>query len=77
MQPMFPRSPKSGRSRLPTIGGSLATALSDPASREAALITFLASAAKIQMLGIGGAFWGLVIGLIAYFVLRRGQSKGD
>lgn len=39
-------------------------------SREAALITFLASAANIKLLGVGGAFWGLVIGLFAYFVLN-------
>ena len=69
----------AGLALLGTIGGSLAAALSDPASREAALITFLASAANIQLLGIGGAFWGLLIGLAAYAVLngrlpRRARS---
>jgi len=53
-----------------TIGGSLANALADPKSREAALITFLAAAANIRLLGIGGAFWGLVLGLVAYAVLN-------
>ncbi|MGH2341502.1 benzoate/H(+) symporter BenE family transporter [Segnochrobactraceae bacterium EtOH-i3] len=60
----------AGLALLGTIGGSLAGALADPASREAALITFLASAANITLLGIGGAFWGLVIGLIASFLLN-------
>lgn len=60
----------AGLALLGTIGGSLAGAMAEPASREAALITFLASAANINMLGIGGAFWGLVIGLIAYMVLN-------
>ncbi|WP_321363889.1 benzoate/H(+) symporter BenE family transporter [uncultured Celeribacter sp.] len=60
----------AGLALLGTIGGSLAGAMADPASREAALITFLASAANINMLGVGGAFWGLVIGLIAYAVLN-------
>ncbi|MDU0339341.1 benzoate/H(+) symporter BenE family transporter [Bosea rubneri] len=69
----------AGLALLGTIGGSLAAALADPASREAALITFLASAANIQLLGIGGAFWGLLIGLAAYAVLnghlpRRARS---
>lgn len=67
----------AGLALLGTIGGSLATAMSDPATREAALITFLASAANIQLLGIGGAFWGLMIGLIAWATLggvRRKQS---
>ncbi|WP_111801566.1 MULTISPECIES: benzoate/H(+) symporter BenE family transporter [unclassified Rhizobium] len=60
----------AGLALLGTIGGSLAGALADPTSREAALITFLASAANITLLGIGGAFWGLVIGLGAYLVLN-------
>ncbi|MCG6203488.1 benzoate/H(+) symporter BenE family transporter [Rhodopseudomonas sp. HC1] len=60
----------AGLALLGTIGGSLAGAMADPASREAALITFLASAANIKMLGVGGAFWGLVIGLVAYMVLN-------
>lgn len=67
----------AGLALLGTIGGSLATAMSDPATREAALITFLASAANIQLLGIGGAFWGLMIGLIAWATLggvRRKQN---
>ncbi|MGL5164876.1 MAG: benzoate/H(+) symporter BenE family transporter [Afipia sp.] len=60
----------AGLALLGTIGGSLARAMADPTSREAALITFLASAANIKLLGIGGAFWGLVIGLVAYIVLN-------
>lgn len=65
----------AGLALLGTIGGSLAGAMSDPASREASLITFLASAANISMLGIGGAFWGLVIGLFAYAVLNGKLSR--
>lgn len=60
----------AGLALLGTIGNSLAGALADPTTREAALITFLASAANIQLLGIGGAFWGLVIGLSAYLLLN-------
>ena len=60
----------AGLALLGTIGGSLAGAMADPTSREASLITFLASAANIKLLGIGGAFWGLLIGLVATFVLN-------
>jgi len=60
----------AGLALLGTIGGSLASAMVDAKSREAALITFLASAANITLLGIGGAFWGLLIGLVAYAVLN-------
>jgi len=60
----------AGLALLGTIGGSLATALSDARTREASLITFLAAAANITLLGIGGAFWGLVLGLAAHAVLN-------
>ncbi len=60
----------AGLALLGTIGGSLASAMADVKGREASLITFLAAAANITLLGIGGAFWGLVIGLMAYAVLN-------
>ncbi|WP_375058024.1 benzoate/H(+) symporter BenE family transporter [Zobellella sp. DQSA1] len=60
----------AGLALLGTIGGSLAGAMADAKAREAALITFLASAANITMFGIGGAFWGLLLGLAAYVVLN-------
>ncbi|MDR6434703.1 benzoate/H(+) symporter BenE family transporter [Brucella pseudogrignonensis] len=68
----------AGLALLGAIGGSLAGAMADARSREAALITFLASAANISLLGIGGAFWGLVIGLVASIVLNgQFQRKSD
>ncbi len=67
----------AGLALLGTIGGSLAGALADSKTREAALITFLASAANINLLGIGGAFWGLVIGLVAYILLNGQLPKRD
>jgi benzoate membrane transport protein len=70
----------AGLALLGTIGGSLAGAMADAKTREASLITFLAAAANIKMLGIGGAFWGLLIGLVVYAVLnaqwfRRGDKN--
>ncbi len=60
----------AGLALLGAIGGSLAGAMADAQAREASLITFLAAAANISLLGIGGAFWGLVIGLLAHAVLN-------
>lgn len=60
----------AGLALLGTIGSSLANAVADPKTREASLITFLAAAANINLFGIGGAFWGLVIGLVTYTVLN-------
>lgn len=60
----------AGLALLGTVGASLASAMADAKTREASLIAFLAAAANINLLGIGGAFWGLVIGLVAYAVLN-------
>jgi len=65
----------AGLALLGTIGGSLASALAEAKTREAALITFLAAAANTKLLGIGGAFWGLVIGLVAYAILNGRSSQ--
>lgn len=65
----------AGLALLGTIGGSLASAMADAKAREASLITFLAAAANINLLGIGGAFWGLLIGLVAYAVLNGRWSR--
>ncbi|HCW18888.1 MAG TPA: benzoate transporter, partial [Achromobacter sp.] len=50
----------AGLALLGAIGGSLANAMADARTRETALITFLATAANVTLLGVGGAFWGLV-----------------
>lgn len=65
----------AGLALLATIAGSLANAMQQSQHREAALITFLATTANIQLLGIGGAFWGLVLGLIAHWLLNSTVKK--
>ena len=65
----------AGLALLGTIGSSLANAMQDVRTREASLITFLAAAANSTLLGIGGAFWGLVIGLGAHAVLHGRLPK--
>ncbi|WP_313805391.1 benzoate/H(+) symporter BenE family transporter [Cytobacillus sp.] len=60
----------AGLALLGTIGSSLSEALGDPSNRETALITFLATAANVTLLGVGGAFWGLVAGMLAHLVMN-------
>jgi benzoate membrane transport protein len=55
----------AGLALLGTIGNSLAAALSDEGEREAALLTLLMTASGISLFGIGSAFWGLLLGLLA------------
>ncbi|MBN1006951.1 benzoate/H(+) symporter BenE family transporter [Amphritea pacifica] len=61
----------AGLALLSTIGNSLSAALADPGDREAALLTFLVTVSGLNLLGISSAFWGLCIGLIAYYVSKK------
>jgi benzoate membrane transport protein len=58
----------AGLALLGTIGNGLATALKEEATRDAAVITFVATASGVTLFSIGSAFWGLVAGLLALAV---------
>jgi benzoate membrane transport protein len=59
----------AGLALLSTIANSLYTAMEDVNHREPALITFLVTISGMTLLGIGAAFWGLVAGVLAKFIL--------
>ncbi|MFC3339075.1 benzoate/H(+) symporter BenE family transporter [Paracandidimonas soli] len=61
----------AGLALLGTIGNSLATALSDEKGRDAALITFLATASGISFAGISSAFWGMLLGFALHLLTAR------
>lgn len=61
----------AGLALLGTIGNSMAQALREDSGREAALVTFLVTASGISLMGIGSAFWGLVVGSLTLLVWRR------
>ncbi len=61
----------AGLALLSTIANSLYTAVSDDASREAAVITFVVTASGISLFGIGAAFWSLLAGGVANLVFSR------
>ncbi|MER6983210.1 benzoate/H(+) symporter BenE family transporter, partial [Streptomyces carpinensis] len=63
----------AGVGLLATIENSLATALSDKTSREAAVVTFLATASGVTLLGIGSAFWGLLAGALTSVIANAGR----
>lgn len=42
---------------------------------EASSITFLATASGMSLFGLNSAFWGVVIGCVAYVVLYRGAAR--
>lgn len=61
----------AGLALLGTLGASLADALADPREREAAAATLVVAASGVTVLGIGAAFWALVVGLACRAVLHR------
>lgn len=61
----------AGLALLGTLGSSLAEALADPREREAAAATLVVAASGVTVLGIGAAFWALVVGLGCRAVLHR------
>ncbi|HIO93353.1 MAG TPA: benzoate transporter BenE [Leucothrix mucor] len=64
----------AGLALLGTIANSLADALVDKKERDAAMLTFMITASGIALFGIGSAFWGLVVGLVVWFLARE-KSK--
>jgi benzoate membrane transport protein len=58
----------AGLALLGTIGSGLAAALQDERHRDAAVLTFLVTLSGISVMGIGSAFWGVVVGTIAWLV---------
>lgn len=64
----------AGFALIGTIANSLQVALTDSSEREAALIVFLVTASGVSLLGLGSAFWGLVLGLLARFWLVQKRA---
>ena len=55
----------AGIALLGTIANSLGAAVADASERDAAVVTFLATASGLTLAGVGSAFWGLLFGLAA------------
>src|SRR3954469_4239472 len=74
---MFTALPKefiavlAGLALLGAIAANVTTVVREEDHREAAVITFLATASGMSFLGLGSAFWGVVIGGFAYLVLNK------
>lgn len=58
-----------------TLLTNLLAAWEDETTREASLVTLLASASGMTLFGVGSAFWGLVFGVLVYHLNRYGARK--
>jgi benzoate membrane transport protein len=66
----------AGLALIGAIAGNILTVIEAVDHREASVITFIATASGMSLFGLGSAFWGVVIGCVAYLVLhRRGPIK--
>ena len=65
----------AGLALLNAFGGALSGALANSDEREAALATFLVTASGVSFFGVGGAFWGLVVGAAILFLDRARQKR--
>jgi len=61
----------AGLALIGAILSNVVEAMSQEDHREAAVITFLATASGMTLWGLGSAFWGIVIGGVAWLVLHH------
>ena len=61
----------AGLALLPSLAAALASGLADEETRLPAILTFATTASGITLLGVGGAFWGLLAGIGLLLLLRR------
>lgn len=60
---------------LAPLGSALQQCLAITEDREAAVITFVATASGLSLFGVGAAFWGLVSGLVVRTLLRAVRAR--
>jgi len=66
----------AGLALVGAIAANVVGAVADEPHREAAIITFLATASNMSLFGLGSAFWGVVIGGFAHVLLSRHKKAG-
>jgi benzoate membrane transport protein len=64
----------AGLALLGTMASGLAVAVKDEHHREAALLTFLVTLSGVTLMGVGSAFWGVVVGGLAQCLWTRRQT---
>ncbi|GIJ29974.1 benzoate transporter [Micromonospora qiuiae] len=60
----------AGLALLGALAAALASALTDPTAREAAVVTLVVTASGVSLAGIASAFWGLIAGSLMLLIFR-------
>ena len=66
----------AGLALMSSINANIALAVEDKENREAALLTFVATASGMSWLGLASAFWGIVIGMSAALLFNPELRSG-
>lgn len=68
----------TGLALVPALSGALETLLMSQTNREAGILAFLATGSGLSLFGLGAAFWGLAVGLLALAVRSSiGKTSGS
>ncbi|MEB8389104.1 benzoate/H(+) symporter BenE family transporter [Rhodobacteraceae bacterium KMM 6894] len=57
----------AGLALVPALVGSISAAFREPSQLEAPALTFLIAASGMTLLGISGAFWGVIVGAVIWY----------
>jgi benzoate membrane transport protein len=60
----------AGLALIGAFGGAILNAVKEEGARLEALTTFLVTASGLSILGIGSAFWGLILGLLVHLLFK-------
>lgn len=66
----------AGLALVPALVASLSVAFSEPNQLEAPALTFLLAASGMSLLGVSGAFWGVLVGVIVWTLKSYRQPRG-
>lgn len=61
----------AGLALIGAITSNIMGAMGEADHREASMLTFLATTSGMNFFGLGSAFWGVIIGAIAYLILHK------
>lgn len=65
----------AGLALMGSFSAAIVAALAEPRQREASAITFLFAGSGLAFLGVGGAFWGLLVGAMMYVAVNIQEGK--
>ncbi|MEO1141039.1 MAG: benzoate/H(+) symporter BenE family transporter, partial [Pseudomonadota bacterium] len=65
----------AGLALIPALVNSVSAAFQDSSQLEAPAITFLIAASGMTLMGVSGAFWGVVVGAVIWFAKSYAQSR--